>query len=333
MNHDRPLNSRRQWLAAALAGAGAFALRIPDAAAQPFPAKPIRFVLPAGPGSGLDHRAREVAQKLSEILGQPVQVENRPGAGGIIAMAQVAKAPADGYTLALAGIASVAYYPALYRNLPYSPDDFVPVSLLATGPSSIYARADFPARSVQELIALAKSKPGTLSFASQGNGTFQHLSGEWFRIAAGVDLLHVPYKEYGQILADLEGGRVSLLFDSTGAVLGHVQAGKLRAFAITGSQRLGSLPDVPTFAEAGLPAYEPGINYGVLAPAGTSQAVIDALSAACAKVQGSKEIRESIARFGFRSLGTSPGEFAAYIASERERWSKVVKATGVQLEY
>ena len=172
-----------------------------------------------------------------------------------------------------------------------------------------------------------------LSFASQGTGTFQHLSGEWFKMVAGVDLLHVPYKRYGQILTDLESGRVTLLFDSTGAVLPHVQAGKLRAFAVTGSHRLGGLPEVPTFAEAGLPAYEPGINYGVFAPAGTPQTVIETLSLACAKIQGSREIQDTIARFGFTWLGTSPSEFAGYIARERERWSKVVKATGLQLEY
>ena len=333
MNDNRKKVTRRQSLI--FIGAAAFALRlsVTDAWGQSFPAKSIRVVLPVGAGSGLDARAREVAQKLSELLGQPVVVDNRPGAGGIIAMNLVAKAPADGYTLALTGIAPVAYYADLYRKLPYSPDDFAPVSLLATGPSSIYAGAGFTARSVEELVALAKAKPGMLTFASQGVGTFQHLAGEWFKVAAGVDLLHVPYKEYGQILTDVETGRVTLLFDSTGAVLPHVQAGKLKAFAVTGAHRLGSLPEVPTFAEAGLPAYEPSVNYGLFAPSGTPQSAIESLSVACAKVQMSKEIQDILARFGFSSLGTTPAEFASYITKERERWVKVVKASGVLLEY
>ena len=333
MNGNRFGVTRRQGLVFIGAAAGALPINVTNAWGQSFPAKPIRIVLPVGPGSGLDARAREVAQKLSDILGQSVVVENRPGAGGIIAMNLVAKAPADGYTLALAGIAPVAYYSALYRKLPFSPDDFAPVSLLATGPSSVYASAEFTARSVEELVAHAKGRPGMLSFASQGVGTFQHLAGEWFKVVAGVDLLHVPYKEYGQLLTDLETGRVTLLFDSTGAVLPHVQGGKLKAFAVTGAHRLGSLPDVPTFAEAGLPAYEPGINYGVFAPTSTPQSVIETLSVACAKVQRSKEVQDILARFGFTSLGTTPSEFSSYIAKERERWIKVVKASGAQLEY
>jgi len=305
----------------------------PAALAQPFPSKPIRMIVPVGPGSGLDARAREVANKLSDLLGQTVVVENRPGGGGIVALGLAAKAPADGYTIVLSPIGPVAYYPQLYRKLPYLASDFVPVSLLATGPSAIYASPSFPAGSVKELIALAKSKPGALSFASQGNGTFQHLSGEWFKSAAGVDLLHVPYKEYGQILTDVESGRVALLFDSTGAVLPQVQAGKLKALAVTGAKRLGTLPDVATFNEAGLPAYAAAVNYGVFAPAATPKAIVDALSLACAKVQSSKDIQDVIGRFGFTSMGTSSGEFAQYIVHERERWSAVIKSAGLQLDY
>jgi tripartite-type tricarboxylate transporter receptor subunit TctC len=331
MSGNRHQVTRRQGLA--LIGAAAGILPLCNVASAQSSAGPIRLVLPAGPGSGLDARAREVAQKLSDVLGQPVVVENRSGAGGIIAMNLVAKAPPDGHTLALAGIAPVAYYSALYRKLPFSPDDFAPVSLLATGPSAVYASAGFAGRSIHDVIAHAKSKPGLLSFASQGVGTFQHLAGEWFKLVTGVDLLHVPYKEYGQILSDLETGRVSLLFDSTGAVLAQVQGGKLKAFAVTGAHRLGGLPEVPTFAEEGLPAYEPHVNYGLFAPAGTPQSLVESLSVACAKVQKSKEVLDSLARFGFTSLGTTPAEFSSYIAKERERWIKVVRASGVQLEY
>lgn len=298
---------------------------------QTFPVKPIRIVLPVGAGSGLDARAREVAHKMAERFAQPVTVENRPGAGGIIAINLVAKAPADGYTLAISGIAPIAYYPALYRKLPYAADDLVPVSLLATGPSAVYVSADSPARTLAELITMAKV--GSLSFASQGFGTFQHLSGEWFKTAAGVDLMHVPYKEYAQILTDLGSGRVTILFDSTGAVLPHVRANKLRALAVTGAERLASLPHVPTFSELGLSGYDPGINYGVFAPAGTPRAVVDVLAEGFANVQRTSEIREILGRFGFASIGSGPGEFAQYISRERERWSAVVKGTGLQLDY
>jgi tripartite-type tricarboxylate transporter receptor subunit TctC len=320
---------RRFW---SVAAAMVFVAGVSAVEAQNYPDKAIRFIVPVGPGAGLDARAREVAAKLTDLLGQQVIIDNKPGAAGIIGMDIAAKARADGYTLAFSPIAAVAYYPSLYRKLPYAASDFVPVSLLATGPSAIYASASFPANSVKELIALAKAKPGELTFASQGDGTFQHLAGEWFKLAADVDMHHVPYKEYGQILSDVESGRVSLLFDSTGAVLPQVQAGKLKALAVTGARRLASLTNVPTFTEAGLPDFEPAVSYGVFAPAGTPQSVVDALAAACAKVQKSSDIQNIIARFGFTSLGTTPAEFSSYLARERERWIRVVKAANVQLD-
>ena len=301
--------------------------------AETYPVKPIHLIVPSGPGAGIDSRAREVANKLSEVLGQPVIVENRPGAGGIIAIGGAAKAVADGYTLAFSSIFPLVYFPALYRKLPYAPHDLVPVSLLATGPSSVYASPSFPANTVQELLELAKAKPGSITFGSQGHGSFQHLAGEWFKSAAQVDLLHIPYKDYSQILTDLMAGRVSLLFDSTGAVLPQVLAGKLKAMAVTGAKRLANLPEVPTFSEAGLSDYEPGVNYGIFAPAGTPQPVIDALALACARVQKSKEIQDSIARIGFTSVGSTPAELAGFMAKEQGSWIKVVKATGLQLDY
>ena len=327
--------SRRSCLRRlALAGVSTSAVTIATSArAQPYPTKPIRLVTPAGAGSGLDARAREVAQKLSEIMGQQVIVENRPGGAGILAIQQVAKAAPDGYTLAVSSIAPVAYYPALYRKLPYSPSELAPVSLLATGPASIYVSTTFAARTLSDLVGMAKAKPGSLTFASPGVGTFQHLAGEWFRARAGIELLHIPYKDYGQILTDLFAERVSMLCDSTGVGLPQVQGGRLRALAVTGTKRLGSLPDVPTFAEAGLTGYDPHVNYGVFAPAGTPKTVIDAIADACAKVQGSREIRDILERFGFTPVGGSPADFAIYIAVERERWSAVVNATGVHLDY
>ena len=322
----------KRWIAAGASLLLACVLELGIALGETYPARPIRLLVPVGPGAGLDTRAREVAAKLSELLGQHVVVENRPGAGGIIALNLAAKSAPDGYTLALSGIGPIAYYPVLYRKLPYGADDFLPVSLLATGPSSVYVGPSFPANTVQELVALAKARPGELTFASQGSGTFQHLAGEWFKTAVGVDLVHVPYKDYGQILADVESGRVSILFDSTGAVLGHVQSGKLKALAVTGDRRLPTLRDVPTFTEAGIFGYEPGINYGIFAPAGTPTSVIDTLAVACAKVGRSKDIQASIERFGFVSRGTTPAEFADYVAGEAKRWSKVIRMAGLQLD-
>jgi tripartite-type tricarboxylate transporter receptor subunit TctC len=322
-----------RWFGVLLAILLALAVHAPASLGQVYPGKPLRVVIPAGPGSGLDARSREVAAKLSVALGQPVVVENRPGAGGTIAMGIVAKAPSDGYTLAISGIGTVAYYPALYRTLPYAADDFVPVSLLATGRMAIYAGPSFPATSIQELVAFAKARPGAVTFASQGNGTIQHLAGELFKSLAGVDMLHVPYKDYGQIVADVESGRVMLLFDSTGAVLPQVQAGKLKALAVTGAQRLRGLPDVPTFTEAGMPAFGAEINYGVFAPAGTPAAIVELLSGELAKIQRATDIQDILSRFGFNSRGTTPAEFSTYIANERERWIGVVKKAGLQLDF
>jgi tripartite-type tricarboxylate transporter receptor subunit TctC len=310
-----------------------FAVHMHNCWGQPYPTKPLRIIVTAGAGAGIDTRTRELALKLTSYLGQPVIVENRPGAGGIVAMSAVAKATADGYTLAMSGTGTVAYYSALYRKLPFSPADFTPVSLLATGPMAIYSRPSLPAASIKELIALAKSKPGELTFASPGNGTFQHLAGELFKSMGGVDLAHVPYKEYGQILVDVESGRVSLLFDSTGAVQPLVQAGKLKAFAIAGTRRLDGLAGVPTFSEAGMPAYGPEISYGVFVPAATPPSIISTLSAACAKAYRSQDILENLARFGFTPRGTTPAEFADFIVKERERWTAVLKTTGLQLDY
>jgi tripartite-type tricarboxylate transporter receptor subunit TctC len=299
---------------------------------QPYPSKPMRIITPAAPGAGLAVRTRELANKLTEMLGQPVVVENRPGAGGVIAMNAVAKASADGYTMAVSGTGAVAYYSALYRNLPYSAEDFAPVSLLATGPMAIYSQPALAANSVKELIAITKSKPGVLTFASPGVGTIQHLAGELFKQQSGADLRHIPYKEYALILSDVESGRVSLLFDSTGAVQPHVQAGKLKAFAITGTQRLPILPGVPTFSEAGMPTYGPEISYGVFVPAGTPRAIINTLSAACVKAYRSGDIPETIGRFGFIARSTTPKEYAAFIVEERNRWAAVLRTTGFQLD-
>ncbi len=302
-------------------------------AAQSYPSKPIRFVLTVAPGSGLDARAREIAGLLPEYLGQPVVVENRPGAGGIIAATTVSKSASDGYTFLLGGVSVVSYYHVLYRKLPYAADELLPVSLLATGPTTLYAHPAIPAASLKELIGYAKSRPGELTFASPGEGTFQHLAGEMFRTRAGLSMLHVPYKDYSQLVTDLQGGRVALLFDSTGALMAHVQSRRLKAFAVTGVQRVAGLPDVPTFAEAGLPQHDAMISYGVLAPRGTSRAIVETVSAACARVHQMPELRERLSRFGFLPRGSTPEEFRQFIAEERARWSTVIQQAGVQLDF
>ena len=301
--------------------------------AQTYPTKPVRFVITVAPGSGLDARAREIAQRLPDYLGQPVVIENRPGGGGIIAASAVAKSAPDGYTFLLGGVSVVSYYPVLYRKLPYLADDFVPVSLLATGPTAVYAATSLQAASLHELIAYAKAHPGELAFGSPGEGSFQHLAGEMFKSRSGVQMLHVPYKEYSQLVNDLHGGRIALLFDSTAALSAQVQAGRLKALAVTGARRVGSLPDVPTFAEAGLPAHDAMISYGLLAPRGTPQAIVDSVSSACSKVQRAPEMEERLRQFGFVGRGTTPAEFLQFISEERGRWSKVIAETGIRLDY
>ena len=302
------------------------------AQAQSFPTKPIRLVVTYPAGGGADLMARLVAPKMAETLGQPVVVENKGGASGTIAAAEVARAAPDGYTLMLDAM-NHAVNPSLYAKLPYDPARaFSPIAVLAVFPNVMLVNASFPAKDVRGVIAMAKDKPGTLAFASSGNGSAQHLAGELFRQKAGVDITHIPYKGGGPALNDVIGGQVPLFFGNMASSLPHVKSGKLRALAITGGKRSAALPDAPTIAEAGLPGYEVYEWNAIFAPAGTPAPVIAKLAEAIAKATQSAEFRERVTGLGGELTGYGPAEAERYVKQQTELWGAVVKAGGVKVE-
>jgi tripartite-type tricarboxylate transporter receptor subunit TctC len=301
--------------------------------AQGFPNKPIRLIVAFSAGGPTDVLARAIGQKLSETLGQQVAIDNRPGAGGNIGSEIVAKAPPDGYTLVMGIVGTHAINPSLYSKMPYDPvKDFAPVILTASATITMVAHPSVPARSVKELIALAKSKPRQLNFASPGNGTPQHLAGELFKTMAGVDIVHIPYRGAAPAIIDLLGGQVSLAFVSLPAALPHVKARKLAALGISASKRSAVAPDVPTIAESGLRGYEAENWYGVLAPAGTRREIVNKLNSEIVKVLQMPDVKERLYNQGFDILSSTPEEFAAYIKSEIIKWAKVVKDSGAKID-
>ena len=300
--------------------------------AQNFPARPIRLVSPFAPGGGNDLVSRTLAQALSKSLGQPVVVDNRPGATTIIGMELVAKAPADGYTLVMSS-STLAINVTLYPKLPYdSIKDFAPVSLVATTPLILAVHPSQPMTSVAELIALAKAKPGELFFPSAGTGDAPHLAAELFNIVAGVKLVHVPYKGAAIGINDLVAGRLALMFGTSPTTLPHVRSGRLRAIAVTGRVRSAVMPELPTVAESGLPGYEAGSWYGMLAPAHTPKAVLAKLSAENATALSSPEVRENLKAQGVDPVGNTPEQFAVYIKQEIVKWAKVMQAANIKAE-
>ena len=317
------------WIAAALAGASA-AAPLP---AQTWPVKPIRLIVPYSPGGTADLLGRGIARKLSESLGQQVIVENRTGAGGGIGANLVAKSKADGYTLLLGTIATHAINPNLYPDNPYDPvKDFVPVALVATMPNLLVVNPSVPARSVRELIALAKAKPGELAFASAGSGTSQHLSGELFKKMAGVDMLHIPYKGNAPAVTDLIGGQVQVMFDNIPISLQQVRAGKLRALAVTGPNRSAVLPDVPTIAEAALPGYSVTSWFGLFAPAGTPAAIVARLNRETNKALAGKALHRQLTDQGIEPGSGTADQLAAHLRAELSRWKKIVAESGARVE-
>ena len=303
------------------------------AAAQAYPIKPIHLVVPFPPGGPTDIVGRLVAQKLSDALGQPVVVENRPGAGGTVGSAAVAKASPDGYTLLYGSTSTLAIAPSLYPKAGYDPmKDFAPISLVSRGPIILAVNANVPAKSLREFIALAKSQPGKINYGSAGSGTPPHLAAELFKSVAGVDLLHVPYKGGAPAISDLAGGQVQVIFEGLPSLLPHIKSGKVRALAITGQKRDAALPDVPTMAEAGLAGYDANFWSGLVAPAGTPRDAIERLNGVLVKALASTEVREALARQGLEAAGTSPAEFAKFIAAEIEKWGRVVKASGAKVD-
>jgi tripartite-type tricarboxylate transporter receptor subunit TctC len=301
-------------------------------AAQPFPNRPVRMVVAFPPGGTSDFVGRIVAAKLSEFLGQPVVVDNRPGASGLIGTQAVAKATPDGYTILLAP-SDFTVIPSLQNPPPYDAlKDFAPVGMVLEYSHVLVAHPDVAANSPGELIALAKSRPGQLNFASGGNGGTNHISGEWLKSQAGIDLTHVPYKGNGPAITDLLANRVQLLFTSMGPVEGHVKSGKLKAIAVTGRKRLPSLPDVQTIGESAVPGYEFTLWYGIAVPAGTPRAAVDRLNADLRRTMESAEVRDKLASLGGILAVGSPEEFGALVKSEIVRWTKLAKDTGIKAE-
>jgi tripartite-type tricarboxylate transporter receptor subunit TctC len=290
------------------------------------------MVVPFAPGGATDIIARTVAQKLSERLGQPVVVENKPGAGTTIGNAEVAKAKPDGYTLLFAPTPFVISQ-VVYATLPYDPKkDFTPVSLLATSPFILVVNANVQARSVAELVAAAKAKPGSITFCSAGNGTVPHLAGELFKLRAGVNVVHVPYKGGGPAIVDLVGGQVDMMFATPIEVSQHVQSGKLRVLGATSQKRLPAYPDVPTLSESGYPGFEVASFFGVLAPAGTPNNVVAKLAGDLAWVMEQPEVRERFAAQSATANVQDPAAFARFLDAEREKWTDIVKRSGAKVD-
>ena len=299
--------------------------------AQDYPARPVRWVSPWPPGGANDIFSRIIAQRLSEALGQAVVVENRPGAAGAIGTEAVAKSPADGYTLTLGSSPTHAIAPSLNPALPYDPlRDFDAVTLVAVVPNVLVVNPALPVNSVRELIALAKSRPGTLNFASAGNGTSQHLSGELFKVMAAVDMVHVPYKGTAPALAELLAGQVQLTFDNIPALLPHIQSGKLRALAVTPAARSAALPNLPTVAEAGVAGYDASVWFGVFVPAGTPRPLVLRLHSEIARALATPDIKARMAAMGAEVSGIGPDAFREFWRKEIPKWAEVVKAAGIK---
>jgi tripartite-type tricarboxylate transporter receptor subunit TctC len=297
-----------------------------------FPARPVRMVAAFAPGGSVDVVARLLAQKLAENWGQQVVVDNRPGAGGNVSAEIVARAPNDGHTIYICS-ASFVVNPSLYGKTLYDPvRDFAPVSLVSRVQNVLVAHPALPARSVKELIALAKAKPGQIYYASTGAGTSGHLVMELFKSTAGIDLVHVPYKVIGQAQADLMGGQVSLWFPTAPGALPHIQAGRMRALAVAGAKRSPALPELPTVSEAGVPGFEASTWYALLAPANTPQNIVAKLNGEVVRILKQPEVHERLTAMGIEIVGGSPDELARHIRSEIPKWARVVKQSGARVD-
>lgn len=304
-----------------------------ESAAQAYPSRPVRIVAPFAPGSTIDIIGRLIAPRLSEALGQPVLIENRPGAGGMVGMDAVAKSPPDGYTMVIGALGPLAMNPVLYPKTPFDPvRDFAPVTLLATGPVAIAVHPSLPVRTVKELVALAKKNPGKLNFGSPGVGSSPHLTGELVKMLTGSDIVHVPYKGNAEAITDLVSGRVSIVFTGVPPVVPLAKAGRVRLIATTGRQRVPGLPDVPTIAEAGLPAAEVLIWYGLVAPAATPKEIVSRLNAHIVKIMAAPEVRERFSQQGIDPETSTPEQFGRLIRDEYARWTKVIRASGIKME-
>ena len=303
------------------------------ALAQAWPSRSIRLIVPFPPGGGNDVIARVVAQKLGERLGQPVVVENRAGANGIVGLQALMQAPPDGHTIAVGAAGPLAVNPSLYDKLPYDPlKDFAPITNMVNFPLLLVTHPSVPAKTTRELVALAKAQPGKLYYSSPGSGNSGHLAGELFNTAAVVKTVHVPYKGQGPALADLLAGQVQMLYSSIPSVLPHVQQKQLNAIAVGSAKRVPSLPDIPTIAESGVPGYEAYSWVGMIAPAGTPKEVIARLNREIVEILKQKDVAEKLNAQGALPVGDTPEQFGAYIKAEIEKWGAVVRSSNIKAE-
>ncbi len=315
-------------VAAAMAGVGIGAV-----AAQDFPTRPVTIIVASTPGGGTDIISRIIGEQLSKQLGQPFVVENMPGAGSLTGTVAAAKATPDGYTLQTGLNASMAVNPSLFANLPYDPvRDFEPVGMLAEFPFAVVVSKDFPAHSIQELIALAKARPGEINYASAGNGTGQHLSMELFKLMTGIKLTHVPYRGAAPAYADVISGQVPVFFDNLASALGQIKGGNVRALAVTGTERSPLLPDVPTVAESGVPGYQYYVWFGLWAPRNTPQPIIDKLHAEVEKALATPVVKDRIMADAGKPMDMPLADIKPFLKVEIAKWADVVKRAGIQVQ-
>ena len=321
------------FLAASLFAAALWCTAQPAAMAQAWPAKPVRVVVPYAPGGGPDILARLIGQKLAAALGQSVVVENKPGAGGNLATESVAKSAPDGYTLFLTTTATQSINPSLYTSLPYDTQrDFAPIGMVALTQVMLVVANDVPAKSLKDLLALAKAAPGKLTYATAGPGTMQHMASALLDGQAGIQTLQVPYKGTGQLMPDLVAGRVTMMFNSLAALLPMVRDGKLRPIAVTGAKRNPAAPDVPTFAEAGLPGFDASAWYGVFGPAGLPREIVQRLNTELGRAVESAEVRERYATLGLDLALSTPEGLAQRVREDTAKWAAVIKAHNITVQ-
>lgn len=301
--------------------------------AQSYPDKPIRIIVPFAPGGSSDVLARAIGQKLTEMWGQQVLVDNRPGAGGNIGASETARSAPDGYTLVLFDVGTITISPSIYPNLNYDPErSFAPVTMVAVSPHALVVNPSIPVSSVQELIAYSKANPGKLNYASAGNGTAVHLAGEQFQQMTGTKWTHVPYKGGAAAIVGIVGGEVDLTLNGLLATLPHIKSGRLKVLAVAGTKRAAAMPDLPTVSEAGVPGFQSGSWQGLLAPAGTPPDIVAKLHDAVVKVLNEPDMTKRLADQGAEVVGSTPEEFAAFIRDDTAKWAKIVKDTGIKVE-
>ena len=329
----RAILVRAAGVAASLVVAAATLVAPQPAAAQAYPTKPVRMVVPFPPGGSLDIAGRLIAQKLSEAWGQTVVVENKPGAGGNIGADLVAKSPPDGYTILLGALSTHAVNPSLYKTMPYdAAKDFAPITLIAVTPNVLVVNAASPVNNVKEFIAYAKANPGKLSFGSGSNGSAGHLAGELFKVETGTDAVHVPFKGGAPATQALLAGDTQFMFDNLANAMAQVKAGKLKALAVTTAKRSPLVPDLPTMAEAGLPGFDISTWYGFFAPAGTPPAIVAKWNADVTKILTSPDVRAKFVADGAEPSPNTPEQFAQMIAAELAKYAKLVKASGAKVD-